>query len=150
MLPLLLCIGAYSRSQAWEPYVYLLDKEPGPDTRSTVELVMMAAVSSTFSSLAPADSDHIEGPINNRSSKHYFRLLEYSSGHHAMHSEPKILVLISYVSFISMKHQVPDIWGHEGRYPHGQRLDPEVPDVDHGEAFHGEDQEVAGGCGCDP
>lgn len=62
MIPLLLCIGAYSRSQAREPYVYLLDK----DTSSTVELVMMAAVSSTSSSLAPADSDHIEGPINNR------------------------------------------------------------------------------------
>ena len=66
MIPLLLCIGAYSRSQAREPYVYLLDKEPGSDTSGTVELVMMAAVSSTFSSFAPADSDHIEGPINNR------------------------------------------------------------------------------------
>ena len=49
-----------------------------------------------------------------------------------------------------MIHQVPDIWGHEGRDPHGQRLHPEVPDVDHGEALHGEDQEVAGGCGSDP
>ena len=67
-----------------------------------------------------------------------------------MQSEPKILDWISYVSSMSMNHQVPDIWGHEGRYPHSQCLHPEVPDVDHGEALHGEDQEVAGGCGSDP
>ena len=66
LIPLLLCIGVYSRSHSREPYVYFIKGVPGPDTSSKVELVMMAAVSSTSSNLAPLDSDPIGGPINTR------------------------------------------------------------------------------------
>ena len=63
MIPLLLYVGASSRSQAREPYVYLINKEPGPDNSNEVELVMMAAVSST---LVPMNSEPLEGVINTR------------------------------------------------------------------------------------
>ena len=66
LIPLLLFIGVYSRSQSREPYVYFIKGVSGPDTSSKVELVMMAAVSSTSSNLAPLDSDPIGGPINTR------------------------------------------------------------------------------------
>ena len=74
LIPLLLCIGVYSRSQSREPYVYFIKEVPGPDTSSKVELVMMAAVSSTSSNLNALDSDPIGGPINTRSSQLFFKI----------------------------------------------------------------------------
>ena len=73
LIPLLLCIGVYSRSQSREPYVYFIKEVPGPDTSSKVDLVMMAAVSSTSSNLNALDSDPIGGPINTRSSQLFFQ-----------------------------------------------------------------------------
>ena len=67
MVPLLVCLGAYTGSQSREPYVYFLHRETGPDNnnKGEVELVMMAAVSST---LTPRNADlTIGGPVNTRS-----------------------------------------------------------------------------------
>ena len=62
MIPFLLCVGVFSRSQAREPYVYLINKE----TNGEMELVIMAAVSSTSSTLTSMDSEPIKGLINTR------------------------------------------------------------------------------------
>ena len=59
MIPFLLCIGAYSRSQSREPYVYFITGDP--DTDKSKRLVMLAAVSSSHSTISL-----IKGPINTR------------------------------------------------------------------------------------